>query len=145
MASLNNYVGWWSPPNNYRDGKMLICNLLCKFNEETDCHLNKCDVIVLWLTLRHSSIWNDSPASICLTSWQTKDTRDTVFSVFKHDIDSGKDTALCSIKRLWKAIWQLEKIMGLEQLSVPVSAWLVSSAVCSVFFFLFCLGIFVPR
>lgn len=77
-------------------------------------------LIILMMSLNRPSkrsVFEKSTAFIWLTSWQAKDTRDILFSVFKHDIDSGKDSVLCSIKRLWKAISHLETIMRLVHLS----------------------------
>lgn len=65
-----------------------------------------------------------SSVSNWLTSWQTRDTRDVLFAVIQHSIDSGEDTALCEIKRPLKrhfAFGNNNKISVTVQ--APVSVW----------------------
>lgn len=44
-------------------------------------------------------IWQTTLVSKWTNSWQPRDARDFLFTAIQHYIDSGKDAALCSIKR----------------------------------------------
>lgn len=75
-----------------------------------------------------SAVWgtrSDKPSvSNWLTSWQTGDTRDILFTVIQHYIDSGEGTALCEIKRPLKihfAFGNNNKIS--MSIRAPVSVW----------------------
>lgn len=58
------------------------------------------------------------------TSWQTRDTRDILFTVIQHYIDSGKGTALCWIKGPLKIHFAFGNNNEISvSIQAPVSIW----------------------